>query len=91
VPLLVVLVLHIPLSIDLLQQLMLQLLSLFGSYFSKLILLFSVYIGCFTATAKIIREVVDILIHYNIPRTKFETEIFELSAVQEGLGYLTNP
>jgi hypothetical protein len=51
--------------IDLLQQLMLQLLSLFGSYFSKLILLFSVYIGCFTATAKIIREVMDILIHYN--------------------------
>jgi hypothetical protein len=54
--------------IDLLQQLMLQLLSLFGSYFSKLILLFSVYIGCFTATAKIIREIVDILIHYNSMR-----------------------
>jgi len=54
-----------PSLIDLLQQLMLQLLSLFGSYFSKLILLFSVYIGCFTVTAKIIREVVDILIHYN--------------------------
>ena len=31
----------------------------------KMILLFSVYIGCFTGTAKIIREVVDILIYYN--------------------------
>jgi hypothetical protein len=64
-PIRVVLVLYTPSSIDLLQQLMLQLLSSFGSYFSKLILLFSVYIGCFTATAKIIREIVDILIHYN--------------------------
>jgi hypothetical protein len=44
----------------LLQQLMLQSQSSFGSYFSKLILLFSVYIGCLTATAKIIT---DILIH----------------------------
>jgi hypothetical protein len=33
-----------------------------------LILLLSVYIGCFTATAKIIREIVDILIHYNSMR-----------------------
>jgi hypothetical protein len=46
-------------------QLMLQSRSLFGSYFSKLILLFSVYIRCFTATAKIIREVMDIMRHYN--------------------------
>src|SRR5215469_991254 len=61
----VVLVQHIASSIDLLQQLMLQPLSLFGSYFSKLILLFSVYIGCFTATAKIIRWITDVLIHYN--------------------------
>ena len=61
---------YMPLSIDQLQQLMLQLLSLFGSYFSKLILLFSVYIGCFTATAKIIREIMDILIHYNSIRNK---------------------
>jgi hypothetical protein len=64
-PLLVALVEHIPLSIDPLQQLMPQLPSLFGSYFSKLILLFSVYIGCFTVTAKIIRGVTDALIHYN--------------------------
>jgi hypothetical protein len=34
-------------------------------YNNAILLLFSVYIGCFTATAKIIREIVDILIHYN--------------------------
>jgi hypothetical protein len=64
-PVVLSLVQYILLLLNLLQQLMLQLLSLFGSYFSKRILLFSVYIGCFTATAKIIREIVNILIHYN--------------------------
>jgi hypothetical protein len=32
----------------------------------KMILLFSVYIGCLTGTAKIIREIMDILVLYNI-------------------------
>jgi hypothetical protein len=32
----------------------------------KMILLFSVYIGCFTGTAKIIREIMDVLVLYNI-------------------------
>ena len=32
----------------------------------KMILLFSVYIGCFTGTAKIIREIIDVLVLCNI-------------------------
>ena len=32
----------------------------------KMILLFSVYIGWFTGTAKIIREIMDVLVLYNI-------------------------